>query len=75
MTRRYLLQFLKTLARYRALLFHIELLENAAERLRGDLRTQMRTYVQRQMVIKDLTKTEIISLARSLRIPERDLPL
>ena len=70
-----MLQFLKYLARYRALLFHIDLLEQAAENLQGDLQTEMRTYVQRQLVTKDWLKREITSMGREMRIDENDLQL
>ena len=75
MPNRNVLPFLKYLARYRALLFHIDLLEQAAQTLGGDLQDQMRTYVQRQLVIKRWLRREIFLLGREVGIRERDLPI
>ena len=75
MVRRNLLPFLKSLARYRAILLQIELLEQSAEGLRGDLRAEMRTYVQRLYLIKRWLRREIISLGRTLRVRQMNLLL
>ena len=75
MPRQNLLPFLKYLARFRAILLQIDLLEQTAVHLRGDLQEQMYTYIQRQRVVKRWLKREIVSLGRTLGVRARDLPI